>query len=123
MVQKTSILINSASVSNKRSISTNKSRSSYDVLQCSSNSQILRKNMDDRGILQPPEWNQRGSMDDRTNNLVESYNNQVNKKLKTKPNVFRFCDFKIKEDNIMHIAILQSENEPYYIQKQSKDVS
>ena len=34
------------------------------------------------GLFPPSEWNQYGQMENRTNNLVESYNSQVNKKLK-----------------------------------------
>jgi hypothetical protein len=70
----------------------------------------------------PKEWNQYGSMDDRTNNYVESYNNQVNIKLKTKPKFFRFVDFMKDEENRMQIAYLHSEKEPFYNTKQTKAV-
>jgi hypothetical protein len=70
----------------------------------------------------PKEWNQYGSMDDRTNNYVESYNSQVNIKLKTKPKFFRFVDFMKDEENRMQIAYLHSEKEPFYITKQTKVV-
>jgi hypothetical protein len=75
------------------------------------------------GHFPPEEWNQFGSMDDRTNNYVEGYNGQVNKKLKTKPNLLRFCDFIIDEENKTHICILQSDHQPYYLKKQTKAVS
>jgi hypothetical protein len=61
-------------------------------------------------------------MDDRTNNYVESYNSQVNIKLKTKPKFFRFVDFMKDEENRMQIAYLHSEKEPFYITKQTKVV-
>ncbi len=61
-------------------------------------------------------------MDDRTNNYVESYNSQVNIKLKTKPKFFRFVDFMKDEENRMQIAFLQSEKEPFYAKKQTKVV-
>ena len=51
------------------------------------------------GHFPPAESNQFDVMDDRTNNYVESYNGEVNKKLKTKPELLKFCDF-MKRDEI-----------------------
>ena len=61
----------------------------------------------------PEECNKFGELDDRTNNYVESYNHQVNKKLKTKPNILKFCDFMIAEENKMEVCSLQSDKEPF----------
>ena len=74
------------------------------------------------GHFPPEEWNQYGSMDDRTNNFVESYNSKINKKLKTKPNLLRFCDFIIDEENLTQISYLQSNQVAYYMKNQTKAV-
>ena len=69
------------------------------------------------------EWNQFGSMDDRTNNYLESYNNQMNKNLKSKPTLLKFCDLMITEENKMEICLLQSDKETFYMKKQTKIVN
>ena len=82
----------------------------------------FQKTWMENGHFPPEEWNQYGSMDDRTNNYVESYNGQINQKLKTKPNLLRFCSFIIEEENLTNISILQSDHQPYYMKKQTKAV-
>ena len=68
------------------------------------------------------EWNQFGEMDARTNNYLESYNNQMNKKLKSKPTLLKFCDYLINERNKIEICPLQNEKEEFYMKKQTKMV-
>ena len=75
------------------------------------------------GDFPPEDWNQFDNKEYRTNNYVESYNNQINRKLKTKPSYLKFCDFMIGEENKMDIGISQSDKEPFYMKKQSKMVS
>ena len=75
------------------------------------------------GDFPPEDWNQFDNKEDRTNNYVESYNNQINRKLKTKPSYLKFCDFMIGEENKMDIGISQSDKESFYMKKQSKMVS
>ena len=72
------------------------------------------------GHFPPAEWNQFDVLDDRTNNYVESYNGEVNKKLKTKPVLLKFCDFLRDEENKAEIYWLQSDKKPYYMKKQTK---
>ena len=74
------------------------------------------------GAFPPPTWNQFGEFDERTNNNVEAYNKQVNRKLKVKPGLLKFIDFLIKEENKMSISILQSDKEPFYNKVQTKTV-
>ena len=58
--------------------------------------------------------------DDRSNNYLESYNGEVNKKLKTKPVLLKFCDFLRGEENKAEIWWLQSGKKPYFMKKQTK---
>ena len=75
-----------------------------------------------KGDFLPEEWNQFDVLNDRTNNNVEGYNSKVNKKLRTKPNLLKFCDFMKAEENKMAICHLQSNKEPYYLSKSTKIV-
>ena len=68
------------------------------------------------------DWNQFGVYNDRTNNNVEIYNKQINKKLQTKPNLLKFIDFLIKQENKMGISLLQGDKNPFYAPKQTKIV-
>ena len=75
------------------------------------------------GDFQPADWNQYGEFDQRTNNVVEHYNADVNRTLKTKPNLLKFYDFLRGEENKMEINLIQSDKEPFYVKKATKDVS
>ena len=60
-------------------------------------------------MFPPSEWNQYGDFIRRTNNSVEAYNKHVNTKLKVKPNLLKFVQFLIEEENKTRISIYQSE--------------
>ena len=69
----------------------------------------------------PEDWNQFGIFDMRTNNQVERYNGNINTILKTKPNLIKFYDFLREEENKMAINLLQTDKEPFYVTKSTKE--